>query len=109
MSGYFVLKRSGTQFMFNLHAGNHEVILTSEQYTTKASAEGGIAAVQKYSADEARYMRKTAKDGSHYFTLVAANGESVGRSEMYSTAQARDKGIESVRTNGPKSPTKDQT
>ena len=49
MSGYFVLKRSGTQFMFNLHAGNHEVILTSEQYTTKASAEGGIAAVQKLS------------------------------------------------------------
>ncbi|MGH8817927.1 MAG: DUF1508 domain-containing protein [Achromobacter pestifer] len=28
---------------------------------------------------------------------------------MYTTAQARDKGIESVKTNGPKSPTKDQT
>lgn len=109
MSGYFVLKRSGAQFMFNLHAGNHEVILTSEQYTTKASAEGGIAAVQKYAADDERYHRKTAKDGSHYFALVAANHESVGRSEMYSSAQARDKGIESVKANGPKAQIKDQT
>ena len=31
--------------MFNLKAGNHEVILTSERYTAKGSALKGIAAV----------------------------------------------------------------
>ena len=33
--------------MFNLHAPNHEVIATSERYTTKGSAENGIESVRK--------------------------------------------------------------
>ena len=44
---YFKLKKSGDQYMFNLHAPNHEVIATSERYTTKASAENGIESVKK--------------------------------------------------------------
>ena len=44
---YFELKRSGDQYMFNLHAPNHEVIATSERYTTKAAAENGIESVRK--------------------------------------------------------------
>jgi uncharacterized protein len=40
MAGYFVLKKSGDQFMFNLKAGNNEVILTSERYVSKKNAEG---------------------------------------------------------------------
>lgn len=51
MSGYYELKRSGDQYMFNLKAGNHEVILTSERYTTKASAQDGIASVRQNSLD----------------------------------------------------------
>ena len=44
MSGIFHLKRSGTQYMFNLKStGNGEVVLTSERYTTKQNAEAGIA------------------------------------------------------------------
>jgi len=42
MAGYYALKRSGTQFMFNLKAGNDETILTNERHTTKRVAEGGI-------------------------------------------------------------------
>ncbi|AEE65993.1 Uncharacterized conserved protein [Bordetella pertussis] len=109
MSGYFVLKASGTQYMFNLHAGNHEIILTSERYTSKASAQDGIASVQKNAPDDARYQRLTAKDGSPYFSLTATNGQSIGRSEMYKTTQARDNGIASVKSNAPGAPTKDQT
>ena len=44
---YFKLKKSGYQYMFNLHAPNHEVIATSERYTTKSSAENGIESVRK--------------------------------------------------------------
>ena len=40
-----------------------------------------------------------AKDGSPYFVLKAANGEIIGKSEMYSSVAAMEKGIASVVTN----------
>ena len=43
MTGYFEIRtRSDGQFMFNLKADNHEIILTSEAYTTKAACMNGI-------------------------------------------------------------------
>lgn len=101
MSGYYELKRSGDQYMFNLKAANHEVILTSERYTSKASALEGIASVRQNSPVDARYQRKTATNGSPFFNLTATNGQIIGHSEMYSSAAARDNGIESVKSNGP--------
>ncbi|MCO7632883.1 YegP family protein [Pseudomonas guariconensis] len=109
MGGYYELKRSGDQYMFNLKAGNNEIILTSERYTTKASAQDGIASVRQNSSSDARYQRKTAADGSPYFTLTAANGQVIGRSEMYSSTSARDNGIASVKTNGTTTTVKDNT
>lgn len=109
MSGYYDLKRSGDQYMFNLKAGNNEVILTSERYTTKASAQDGIASVRQNSQADARYQLKTATDGSPYFTLTEANGQTIGRSEMYSSTAARDKGVASVKANGATPTVKDNT
>jgi len=109
MSGYYDLKRSGDQYMFNLKAGNYEPILTSERYVTKAGAEGGIESVRQNAPIDARYERKTASDGSPYFLLRAANGTIIGRSEMYSSTSARDSGIASVKANGPTAPVKDNT
>ena len=101
MSGYFELKTAaGSQFMFNLKAGNHEVILTSESYTSKQGAEGGIASVQQNAPLDAQYHRKVAKDSSPYFVLVAANAQTIGKSEMYSGTSAMENGIASVKTNG---------
>ena len=102
MTGYYELKRSGaTGYMFNLKAGNHETILTSQIYTDKNGAHTGIASVQTNSPHEKQFDRKVAKDGSPYFVLTAANNEVIGTSEMYSSTSARDQGIESVRANGP--------
>jgi len=43
MAGYFELKTAKDgQTYWNLKAGNHEIILTSEMYTTRAAAENGI-------------------------------------------------------------------
>ena len=54
MAAKFVLtKTSNGQFRFNLKAGNGEVIATSESYTSKASALGGIESVKKNAADAA--------------------------------------------------------
>ena len=109
MSGDYILKRSGDQFMFNLRAGNHQVILSSQRYASKASAQQGIESVRKNAPDDARFRREVAKNGSYYFNLVAGNGEIIGSSEMYNTAAARDNGIESVKTNGPTDVVKDET
>ncbi|MEL7473634.1 MAG: YegP family protein [Planctomycetota bacterium] len=110
MAAKFDLKTAKNgQFMFNLKAGNGEVILSSEMYTTKAAAENGIASVKENAPDDARYERLDAKDGSPYFNLKAGNGQVIGKSEMYSSASARDNGIESVKKNGPVAETSDNT
>ncbi|ERO61755.1 hypothetical protein P308_07160 [Pseudomonas piscis] len=102
-------KSSNGQFRFVLKAANAEVILTSELYTTRAAAENGIASVQANSPLDERYERKSAKDGKPYFNLKAANHQIIGSSELYSTDAARDKGIASVKSNGPTHNIKDLT
>ena len=102
MAGTFVLsKATNGQFRFVLKASNGQTILTSELYTTKAAAENGIASVRTNAPADARYERKDAKNGQPMFNLKAANGQVIGTSETYSSASARDAGIESVKTNAP--------
>ncbi|MDX7999664.1 DUF1508 domain-containing protein [Xenorhabdus sp. Reich] len=45
------------------------------------------------------YDLKKAKNGQFYFNLVAANGDIILNSEMYTTKAAANKGINSVRVN----------
>lgn len=102
MAGKFDLKISASgKHMFNLLAGNHQIILTSELYESKDAAENGIASVKKNASDDGRYERKEAKNGDPFFVLKAANGQVIGKSEMYSGAAAMENGIESVKKNGP--------
>ena len=100
--GKFEIKtdKSG-QFRFNLKAGNGQVILSSEGYSTKAACENGIESVRKNSQDDSKFDRKTAKDGSPYFNLKASNGQVIGASEMYSSTSAMENGIASVKKNAP--------
>lgn len=101
MAGYYELKQATDgQYHFTLKAGNHEVILSSERYKTRASAEKGIESCRENSGNDARYDRKTAKNGQPFFNLKAGNGQVIGTSEMYSSEAARENGIQSVKTNG---------
>lgn len=110
MAGWFELsKSSDNQFRFVLKAGNGETILTSELYTSKASAEKGIASVRSNSPQEERYEKKTASNGKFYFNLKAANHQIIGSSQMYATAQSRETGIASVKANGTSQTVKDNT
>ena len=109
MAGKFALKKAKNgEFLFNLHAANGQVILTSETYKEKRRAAGGIESVRKNSPDDRRYERKTSKD-QHYFVLKAGNGKTIGRSEMYTTAAALEKGVESVKKNAPGAKVQDLT
>ena len=102
MNGYYQLKESAAgKFTFSLKAGNHETILQSEVYESRAGAKNGIASVQKNGSDENRYDLKTASNGQFYFVLKAGNGEPIGQSEMYPTEAARTKGMNSVMENSP--------
>ena len=48
MAGKFDLKMSlSGKYMFNLKAGNGQIILTSELYERKSAAENGIESVKK--------------------------------------------------------------
>lgn len=110
MSSYYeILKAKDEQFYFVLKAGNGEVILTSELYTTKASAKNGIESVQINSKDDDKYELLPSKNEKFYFNLKAVNHQIIGTSQMYSTAQTRAKGIDSVKTNGPIATVKDLT
>ena len=98
MAGKFVVtKTKSGKFMFNLKAGNGEIILTSEEYNAKASAMNGIESVKKNAVDDARYERKADKNGKPFFTLKAGNGEPIGKSETYSSESAMENGMKSVR------------
>lgn len=110
MVGWFELSHSSDgQFYFVLKAGNAEVILTSELYTQKVSAQNGIASVQANSALEERFERKISKNNKPYFNLKAANHQIIGTSQMYSSQGACDNGINSVKTNGASAAIKDLT
>lgn len=110
MSGWFELSRSrDNQYRFVLKAGNGEIILTSELYTTKSSAENGISSVYANSLLDERYEKKIASNGKYYFNLKAANHQVIGTSQMYPSQQSRDTGIASVKNNGNSKIIKDNT
>ena len=102
MAGKFELytDKAG-EYRFRLKAGNGEIILASEGYKQKASAENGIESVKKNASDDDRYERKETKSGGHMFNLKATNGQVIGTSESYTSTSGRDNGIDSVKRNAP--------
>ena len=102
MAAKFEIKQAKDgQFYFNLKAGNGQIILTSEMYRAKNSAENGIASVKKNSLDDGKFDILKSKKNQPYFVLKAGNHEVIGRSETYSSTSAMKNGIKSVKTNAP--------
>ena len=108
MAGKFEIKAGRTgKFRFNLKASNGQVILTSEAYETRSAAVKGIASVKKNAGNDKRFERKSAKDGSSFFVMKAANGEPIGKSEMYKRTSAMENGVASVGKHAPDAPVSD--
>jgi len=106
---YEIFLGTDRQYYFRLKAPNGEKILASEGYTTKANCQNGIQSVKTNSPYDANYKKLTSINSQYYFTLHASNGQVIGKSEMYTTAQARDGGIAAVKAYGPSAPTVDLT
>ncbi len=100
MAKFEIYKDKKEEFRFRLKAGNGQTILASQGYAAKSGCTNGIESVRKNAADDARYERLEAKNGSPYFNLKAGNNQVVGTSEMYSSTSAMENGISSVKTNG---------
>ena len=112
--GKFVVRKVRTGIMFNLKAGNGEIIATSEVYNTEASCMKGIASVVK-NAPIANLENQTVegfakekcpkfevyvdKAGEFRFRLKATNGQIIAVGESYKALSSCLNGIESVRKN----------
>ncbi|MDG2951396.1 YegP family protein [Exercitatus varius] len=108
--GWYELKSAKDgQFMFNLIAANGQIILTSELYKAKASAENGIESVQKNGLDEANFEFRITKSDQPYFVLKAKNHQEIGRSQYYSSQEAAKNGVKSVMNNAATTEIKDKT
>ena len=110
MAGKFELyKDKAGEYRFRLKAGNGQIVLVSEAYKARGSAENGIESVRKNAPTDDRYERKGTKRGKHMFNLKATNGQVIGTSEQYESEASRDVGIESVKKNAPDAGIDDQT
>lgn len=104
-----LFKKPNEQYYFHLKAGNGEITLSSEGYTSKQSCKEGIESVKKNSPFDQRYERKQNNTSFTFNLRAAGNDKVIGRSESYPSATARDKGIESVKNDAPGAPTNDLT
>lgn len=116
----FVIKTVSTGFLFDLKAGNGEIIGVSEVYTSKPACLKGIDSV-KSNAAAAGLEDQTAagqaknpkfevyadKKGEFRFRLKARNGEIVLSSQGYKTKASCLNGVESVRSNAPDAATEE--
>ncbi|AGI26584.1 YegP family protein [Pseudomonas sp. MT3] len=110
MAGKFHLKKaSDGQFHFNLHASNGEIVLTSELYKAKTSAQDGIESVRKNAQREGAFEVKSASNGKHYFVLKATNGQVVGQSQMYASLANAEGGVAAVKRYAPEATISDET
>jgi len=112
--GKFVIKQAKSGPMFNLKAGNGEVILSSQVYADEKSCRNGIESIMK-NAPEAGVEDQTVegfeavkhpkfevyadKSGDFRFRLKAANGQIIGTGQGYSSKAGCMKGIESIKKN----------
>ena len=114
--GKFVIRETSTGVKFDLLAGNHEAIATSEVYSSEEACRKGIASVQK-NAPAAAVEDQTVegftpekhpkfevypnKAGEFRFRLKATNGQVIAVSEGYKAKASCLNGIASVKKNAP--------
>lgn len=116
MTGKFVLKDTKTGIKFDLRAGNSQVILTSEVYSSLAACKKGIESVRNnapvaaiedqtvlgYIAEKnPKFEIYLDKSGEYRFRLKSKNGQTIGTGEGYKAKTGCKNGIESVMKNAP--------
>jgi uncharacterized protein len=70
---------------FRLRAGNGQIVLQSQGYSSKSAAEGGIGSVKKNGVNATSFEVVEGPSGQATFRVVATNGKIIGRGEMYAS------------------------
>jgi uncharacterized protein YegP (UPF0339 family) len=106
-----VLRKTEAQepFIFRIVGSDEAIILKSENYKAKKSAENGIASVLKNRLEAKRYELKTAKNGKFFFNIKATNGQVVATSAFYDSEVEREMMIKILQDENLSITTEDQT
>lgn len=114
MGKFEIKKTKNDGFMFNLKAGNGEVIATSETYNSLDACKNGInsvitnapeAAVEDQTVEgfatekNPKFELYTDKKGEFRFRLKAKNGQIIATGEGYKAKAGCKNGIESIKKN----------
>ena len=96
-----ITKTKAGKFHFRLKAKNHQIVLVSQSYASLAAAKKGAQSVSKNAKKDKNFELLKSKNHKFYFNILAANGEIVGTSQMYTAKRSAQKGIASVQANAP--------
>lgn len=84
------------KYYFQLRAGNGQVVLQSQAYASKASAQNATNSVINNGTVAAQYQVLEAKDGKFYFELRATNGRVMGFGNLYASKANAERGVAGV-------------
>ncbi|MGN0641194.1 MAG: YegP family protein [Oscillospiraceae bacterium] len=114
MGKFEIKKTKNDGFMFNLKAGNGEVIATSETYNSLDACKNGINSVitnapeapvedqtvEGYATEKnPKFELYADKKGEFRFRLKAKNGQIIATGEGYKAKAGCKNGIESIKKN----------
>lgn len=91
-----VFRGEDGRYYFNLHAGNGEIVLSSQGYDSEAGALNGTLSVTENGLDPEGYELAESADGGAYFNVVASNGQVIATSEVYSSMSNARRAVDGV-------------
>ena len=116
MGKFVISEAKNGGFVFNLKAGNGEIIATSQVYKSLDSCKNGIESVKKNVPDlhvedqtvenfetlaNPKFEVYADKAGEFRFRLKARNGEIIATGEGYKAKKSCLNGIDSIKRNAP--------
>ncbi len=102
MNKFEIFQGKNKSYFFRYLSEDGRIILKSEKYNNKTSAQKAIRSIKRNSTDFASIQRRDARDGKYYFVLKAKNGKIIGTSNLYSSQTGREGGIYAVKRNARK-------
>ncbi len=93
---YFEMWKTGSSWYFHMSGANHEIMLSSQRYSSRTAALAGVLSVIDNAGYAEQFELLLAQNGEYYFNLKAKNGEIIGTSETYSTKSNAQQGIGNV-------------
>ena len=97
MTGYYEITAvADSALLFHLRSAAGELLLTGDVRCSAADVMRAIEQTRLSAPMPTRYLRKNGADGGFWFLVHDANGETLAKSEIHSTAWSRNWALERV-------------